>query len=156
MGVEIERKFLVNKEKWASAPKGPGALYHQGYLHTEPGKTIRVRLTPSAGYLTIKGRTVGLTQPEYEYEIPLQDAQELLNLFCTSIVTKTRYRLEVAGKLWEVDEFAEQNKGLLLAEIELATEAESFTLPDWIEEEVTGDKRYSNARLAINPYQTWQ
>jgi CYTH domain-containing protein len=155
MGTEIERKFLVNTEKWASAPKGTGELYQQGYLHTEPGKTIRVRLTDTSGFITIKGRQTGLAQPEYEYTIPRGDAQELLDLFCTAIVIKVRHKVVVEGKVWEVDEFQGHNKGLLLAEIELDTEDETFVLPDWAENEVTSDKRYSNARLVTNPYQSW-
>jgi adenylate cyclase len=156
MGIEIERKFLVNKTKWEASNKGEANHYRQGYMHSDPVKTVRVRLTDTAGYITIKGPTVGMSRPEYEYSIPQQDAKELLDRFCGAIVSKYRYKVYVGNKLWEVDEFQENNAGLIVAEIELQAEDELFELPEWIEKEVTGEKRYNNSKLAIYPYQSWE
>jgi adenylate cyclase len=155
MPVEIERKFLVNHELWGKMVKPQGNHYRQGYLVAEPGKTIRVRVTDRCGYITIKGASVGATRSEFEYEIPKEESQELLDLFSVSELSKIRYNIEFEGKLWEVDEFLGDNSGLLMAEIELASEAESFELPRWIEKEVTGDKRYYNSYLSKNPFSKW-
>jgi adenylate cyclase len=156
MGIEIERKFLVNKEKWNQVIKEEKALFRQGYIVSDPAKTIRVRRTEEVGYLTIKGPAVGLSRPEYEYSIPKEDAQQLLDSFCNSEVSKIRYFIAHNNKLWEVDEFLGQNEGLIVAEIELASEDESFSIPDWIDKEVTDEKKYSNSNLAINPYRNWR
>jgi adenylate cyclase len=155
MGVEIERKFLVNKEKWDAIAKPAKELFCQGYLLTDPIKTIRVRLTNTAGYLTIKGLSVGSTRPEFEYEIPKADAEELLAKFSISGVTKFRYKIPFADKVWEVDEFLQANSGLIIAEIELKSESEHFELPDWIDKEVTGVERYYNSNLSIQPFNKW-
>src|SRR5689334_12726067 len=109
MPVEIERKFLVDKQKWESAEKGNPQFYQQGYLLTDPDKTIRIRTTDESGYITIKGKTTGASRPEYEYAIPKEEAIQLLDQFCTSVITKHRYKLNVVGKLWEVDEFFDDN-----------------------------------------------
>ena len=155
MGVEIERKFLVNKEKWALVEKPKGNLFRQGYLVTDPTKTIRVRITDSSSYLTIKGISVGATRQEFEYEIPKVDAEQLLNQFAVSDVKKIRYEILFDGKIWEVDEFLGENLGLLLAEIELENESEIVELPDWIEREVTNEENYYNSNLSINPFLKW-
>jgi len=155
MGLEIERKYLVNKDKWNLIDKPQGSLYRQAYLLTDPNKTIRVRLSDSKGYLTIKGLSVGATRPEFEYEIPKEDAEQLLDHFTNSEITKIRYKIQYKGKLWEIDEFLGTNSGLLVAEIELVSETEMFELPDWIDEEVTDDKKYYNSNLSINPFSTW-
>jgi adenylate cyclase len=155
MGIEIERKFLVNKEKWSKVVKEEKSLFRQGYIVSDPEKTIRVRLTDSAGYITIKGLSVGASRAEYEYAIPKDDAQQLLDNFCASELSKIRYFITHDDKLWEVDEFLGNNEGLIVAEIELTAENESFSLPDWVESEVTSDKKYSNSNLAINPYKNW-
>jgi adenylate cyclase len=155
MPKEIERKYLVNKEKWAKTHKPKGQLYRQGYILTEPTKTIRVRLTETKGFLTIKGLSVGATRPEYEYEIPVQHAQELLDNFTVSELSKIRYKINFKGKIWEVDEFLGTNVGLLIAEIELKSEDETYELPDWVGEEVTGDDKYYNSSLTVNPFQKW-
>jgi CYTH domain-containing protein len=155
MGVEIERKFLVKKEKWGLIVKEEKSFYRQGYIVSDPEKTIRVRLTDSTGYLTIKGLTVGAARPEFEYPIPKEEAQQLLDNFCESELSKIRYFITYDNKLWEVDEFLGSNEGLIVAEIELTGENESFSLPDWIDKEVTNDKKYSNSNLAINPYKNW-
>ena len=156
MGKEIERKYLVNKEQWLLQEKPSGQLYRQGYLLAEAGKTIRVRQTPDKGYLTIKGKTVGATRLEYEYEIPQAEATELLDNFASAELSKIRYTLVVANKVWEVDEFLGDNAGLLVAEIELTAEDEAFTLPPWAGKEVTGELQYYNANLTTNPYKNWK
>jgi len=156
MGIEIERKFLVNKEKWDQVIKEEKSLFRQGYIVSDPEKTIRVRLTEKEGYLTIKGPAVGLSRPEYEYSIPKEDALQLLDGFCKSEVSKIRYFIDHNDKLWEVDEFLGQNEGLIVAEIELTSEDESFSIPDWIDKEVTDEKKYSNSNLSINPYKNWK
>lgn len=151
MGIEIERKFLVNKEKWQRVEKGDGCNLSQGYISTEPEKTIRVRCNKEKGYITIKGLTVGARRNEFEYEIPLSDAKEIIGLFSVSMINKVRYKIMYKGKLWEVDEFEGSNQGLIMAEIELQSEDEKFDLPEWAEEEVTGDARYYNSSLSVRP-----
>jgi adenylate cyclase len=155
MGLEIERKYLVNKEKWNSIEKPKKTLFRQGYLLTDPNKTIRVRLTDSKGYLTIKGLSVGATRPEFEYEIPRDEAEQLLDNFSVSDLKKIRYEILFKDKLWEVDEFLGDNLGLIVAEIELKSESETFELPDWIDREVTGEEKYYNSNLSINPFVKW-
>jgi adenylate cyclase len=156
MGIEIERKFLVKKEKWAQVIKEEKSLFRQGYIVSDPAKTIRVRLADSTGYLTIKGLSVGASRSEYEYAIPKEDAQQLLDNFCESELSKIRHFITHDGKLWEVDVFLGNNEGLIVAEIELADENDPFSLPDWIDIEVTSEKKYSNSNLAINPYKNWK
>jgi len=155
MALEIERKFLVDHGKWDVLPKPPGTLYRQGYLNDEPGKTIRVRIAGSHGYLTIKGPVVKTVRNEFEFDIPLSDAEAMLGLFCTNIVEKTRYRILFNQKTWEVDVFSGENEGLVMAEIELSTSSESFEKPAWIAREVTDDPRYYNSQLASNPFKNW-
>lgn len=155
MPQEIERKFLPDQEKWAKVPKGTGSFYQQGYLLTDPGKTIRVRVTDTSGYLTIKGKNNGAVRLEYEYEIPREEAIELLAQFADCSLSKLRYRITVGNKVWEVDEFLDQNAGLIVAEIELQDEHEAFELPDWVAVEVTGDERYYNSNLSIKPFSNW-
>ena len=155
MGVEIERKFLVNKEKWELVEKPKGNHFRQGYLVTDPTKTIRVRITDSSSYLTIKGISVGATRQEFEYEIPKIDAEQLLNQFAVTDLIKIRYEILFDGKIWEVDEFLGENLGLLLAEIELENESDIVELPDWIEREVTNEENYYNSNLSINPFINW-
>ena len=156
MGVEIERKFLVDKQAWEMLEKPAGEMYRQGYLLTDPAKTIRVRQTPDKGFLTIKGISVGATRAEYEYEIPFDEAGELLNFFASNCLSKVRYKVTVGNHLWEIDEFLEENAGLLIAEIELNDESELFQLPVWAAEEVTGEAKYYNSKLAIHPYKNWK
>ncbi|RYY72230.1 MAG: CYTH domain-containing protein [Chitinophagaceae bacterium] len=155
MGLEIERKFLIDKTLWEQLPKSPGKLYRQGYLTNDPGKTIRVRQTATTSYLTIKGRNVGAVRPEFEYEIPGEDATELLDKFSHSEISKIRYEIKVGNHTWEVDEFLGENTGLIVAEIELLSEDESFELPAWIGKEVTADNKYYNSQLAAYPYASW-
>ena len=155
MAIEIERKFLVNKDKWNEQSKGKGVFYRQGYILIDPAKTIRVRVGADKGFITIKGASVGASRPEYDYEIPAQDAMEMLDNFCASDVSKTSYKLTYGGKLWEVDEFTGKNEGLIIAEIELRDEQEAIDLPDWIEQEVTDQEKYYNSNLSVKPYNSW-
>jgi adenylate cyclase len=156
MAIEIEKKFLLHEALWARATKPEADYFKQGYLYSDSSKTIRVRVTNSSGYLTIKGKTSGISRPEYEYEIPKQEAEELLTQFAESALEKYRYRLTYASKIWEVDVFEGKNKGLLLAEIELQDENERFELPPWIGQEVTSDHRYNNSYLAKHPFSEWK
>ncbi|MCX6287463.1 MAG: CYTH domain-containing protein [Bacteroidetes bacterium] len=155
MALEIERKFLVDHNKWAELPKPSGTLYRQGYLNDEPGKTIRVRAAGDKGFLTIKGPPLKTVRQEFEFEIPLSDTYEILELFSLRKVEKVRYRILFNQKIWEVDVFDGENEGLILAEIELRQADESFTTPSWIGREVTDDPRYYNSYLASNPYKKW-
>lgn len=155
MGLEIERKFLVNHEKWAVAEKPKAEFYRQGYLLTDPNKTIRVRATDTKGFMTIKGKSEGATRAEFEYEIPKEEAIQLLDMFAVSDLTKYRYKVIFAEKLWEVDVFLDENEGLIVAEIELSSEDESFELLEWAAEEVTGEKKYYNSNLSTLPFRQW-
>ena len=156
MGHEIERKYLVDHEKWQQIEKPIRHLYRQGYLLIDPKKTIRVRLTETSGFLTIKGGSIGATRLEYEYRIPLQEATELLDNFSISELKKIRYKITHANKIWEVDEFLGDNNGLIVAEIELTSEDEHFDIPEWVDKEVTGEEKYYNSNLTIEPYKNWE
>src|SRR5688500_12543499 len=145
MGQEIERKYLVDHNKWQQIDKPTGQLYRQGYLLTDPMKTIRVRQTAEKGFLTIKGLSIGATRPEYEYEIPFDDAKELLDNFSIAELSKIRYKIIFDNKIWEVDEFLGDNTGLIVAEIELTSEDENFGIPAWVDKEVTGQEKYYNS-----------
>ena len=154
MGVEIERKFLVKKELWQALEKPEGTHYRQGYLLNAPDRVVRVRIAGEKGFITIKGAAEGITRAEYEYEIPKGDAEEMLDLFQPEGTEKIRYRIpEDSGAVWEVDEFLGANKGLVVAEIELATEDQHFVRPEWLDMEVTSDERYANSNLALRPIQ---
>lgn len=155
MGLEIERKFLVDKAKWAALVKPEGRLFKQGYILSDEKRTVRVRVTDSAAYLTIKGSTTGITRSEYEYIIPIPDGNEILNDLTVSSIEKLRYHINYNGHLWEVDVFSGNNDGLIVAEIELKTEDEAFDKPAWVLTEVSDDNRYSNASLSVSPYKDW-
>ena len=131
-------------------------LLSQGYLSATENTTVRVRTTADKGFLTIKGKTQGFSRDEYEYIIPLQDAQEMLTMCSDKLVTKYRYTEEHNDMLWEIDVFTDKNEGLIIAEIELTSEEQKFVLPDWVEKEVTGDIRYYNSFLAKTPFSTWE
>ena len=152
MGVEIERKFRVAD---TFRPTGIGIEMTQGYLSRDPNKTVRIRTAGIQGFLTIKGKTEGARRLEYEYEIPLAEAQELLALCDAPLVEKTRYVENYAGHAWEVDVFHGANAGLIVAEIELASETEAFALPPWIGAEVTWLYVYYIAALNSLPYGVW-
>lgn len=154
MAVEIERKFLLQGDGWRGL--APGKHYRQGYLSTVAARTVRVRVIEDSGYLTIKGATSNATRAEYEYVIPVEDAHAMLDTLCERpLIEKTRYRIEYQGMIWEVDEFAGENAGLLLAEVELDSEDQVIALPDWVGKEVTGEPRYYNANLIANPFSQW-
>ncbi|HEY6162349.1 MAG TPA: CYTH domain-containing protein [Bacteroidia bacterium] len=155
MPFEIERKFLVDREKWAGVKPHKSVSMKQGYLLSDGDKTLRVRVAGDQGFVTIKGRTKGLSRPEFEYEVPVNDAEELLKLFGGKLVEKVRHYVQHGKHLWEVDEFSGKNAGLLVAEVELDSEEEKFERPEWIDKEVTTDKRYSNASLAARPFSEW-
>lgn len=155
MAKEIERKFLVKGDRWRDL--AAGVSYRQGYLLRErTGKTIRIRIIGDQAFLTIKGQTKGLTRLEFEYPIPLADAVEMLEkLGDRPQIEKQRYRIPMGGFVWEVDEFFGENAGLIVAEIELNEEAQSFPKPEWISVEVTHASRYFNASLVDYPYSRW-
>ena len=150
MAVEIERKFLVNVEKLPVQILTSGEKISQGYLCTEPARTVRIRIKGSQGFLTIKGVNVGIVRKEFEYPIPLEDAQELLKLCEPNILEKVRYKVDYEGKIWEVDIFKGRHEGLILAEVELSTADEIVSLPNWIEREVSDEPRYFNSNLTRN------
>ena len=154
MGVEIERKFLLQGEAWRGL--GQAVLLRQGYLSSARERVVRVRIEGEQAMLTIKGANVGATRGEWEYPIPLADAAELLDGLCEQpLIEKVRHRIEHAGMVWEVDEFLGANAGLIVAEIELASEDQPFEKPDWIGAEVSGDARYYNANLIRHPFSQW-
>jgi len=154
MGNEIERKFLVNGNQWREGSKPVHIC--QGYLLCEPNRTIRIRLMGEQAFLTVKGRAEGILRPEYEYEIPLADAKELLGLCLQPYVEKNRYNVMHAGMKWEIDEFLMENLGLMVAEIELPSADQQFDLPAWVGAEVSDDPRYSNANLVKHPFSKWK
>ena len=154
MGKEIERKYLIDNDSWREGAYG--TTYRQGYLSTVKERTVRVRTINEKGFLTIKGITIGATRMEFEYEIPAAEATEMLDELCEKpIIEKTRYKIPHAGLTWEVDEFAGVNQGLIVAEVELESEAQAIDLPPWAGKEVSGDPRYYNANLIAHPYTTW-
>jgi adenylate cyclase len=155
MGREIERKFLVADDGWRR-DAGPGVRCRQGYLLTGPACTVRVRVMGEQGFLTIKGRMEGITRAEFEYPVPRVEADEMLDRFCAArLVDKIRYPVLHAGMKWAVDEFLGVNRGLVVAEIELADAGQDFARPPWVGAEVTSDPRYLNANLAQHPFTEW-
>ncbi|MFW5490162.1 MAG: CYTH domain-containing protein [Desulfovibrio sp.] len=154
MAKEIERKFLLVGDDWRELAKG--THYRQGYLNSAKERTVRVRTINDKGFLTIKGITTGATRVEYEYEIPFDECTAMLDdLAEKPLIEKSRYKIEFGGFIWEVDEFFGDNKGLVVAEIELPSEDQQFEKPSWVGEEVTGDPRYFNSNLVNHPYTTW-
>lgn len=152
MAKEIERKFLVLGSEWHT---GNPLRISQGYLSRDKDRTVRVRIAGTQAYLTVKGITTGATRPEFEYEIPLSDAEALLCMCDGPLVEKLRHRVQHGGHAWEIDEFLGENIGLVVAEIELRSEAESFARPPWLAGEVTHDARYFNSNLSTNPFARW-
>jgi adenylate cyclase len=162
LGIEIERKFLVKSSEWRGQTEA--VTYAQGYLATDPERTVRVRIAGSQGFLTIKGATVGCSRPEFEYAIPVADAEAMLSLCCTPPIHKLRYTFTEttttdtatdSSCVWQVDEFLGPNQGLIMAEVELTHPDQVIQLPAWVGVEVTGDPRYYNSSLARYPYQLW-
>ena len=153
MGIEIEKKFLVTT---LPADLSPGVDICQGYLVNSPDKVVRVRIKGEKGILTIKGRAVALVRPEFEYEIPVTDAREMLDRFCDGrIIEKCRHTCVHQGMTWVIDRFSGASQGLVVAEIELSSPDQPFTVPPWAGPEVTQDPRYLNASLANHPYRFW-
>lgn len=154
MGVETERKFLVSGDEWRS--RGVPVPYAQGYLARGNRITVRIRIAGESAFLTVKGPVEGISRPEFEYPVPVEDAREMLNLCPDPVIEKTRSRIPHASHVWEVDEFSGKNSGLVIAEVELSSPDEDVVLPSWIGPEVTGDPRYYNSNLAVHPYRDWQ
>lgn len=154
MGKEIEKKYLVTDDSYKrlAQPK----LYRQGYLSSSPDRVVRVRIVDDKAFITIKGPASGATRDEYEYEIPREDAQEMLNNLCEKpIIEKHRYIIDYSGRKWEVDEFHGENEGLVITEIELEDINQEYEMPLWVGEEVTADQRYANSNLIKNPFSKW-
>jgi CYTH domain-containing protein len=154
--IEIERKFLVKGTTYRKEASSQVRIL-QGFLSTDPDRTIRVRCIGPQGFITIKGRSYdqGTSRQEWEYEIPLKEAEELLSLCTTHPVDKLRHHVQVGAHTFEVDEFAGLNQGLILAEVELRSVSEPFIRPAWLGQEVTGDTRYYNSQLSLKPYTSW-
>ena len=163
MNTEIERKYLVKKSVWRSHKKllesqSPdlGIKYCQGYIPTSNDTTVRLRIIGKQGYLTIKSKAVGITRAEFEYLIPVDEAQEMLNNLCVKpLIEKFRYKINVGNLTWEVDEFLGENAGLIVAEVELEDENQKINLPHWIEREVN-EQKYFNSYLVKHPYSQWE
>ncbi len=146
--MEIERKYLIKNDNWRKLSTKK-IIIKQGYISTNPESTVRIRITDSKSFITIKGKGTELAHPEFEYEIPTKDAEEMFGLFCKNTgIEKIRHIVEYEGHIWEIDEFGGRHKGLVFAEVELKDEEEKVLLPDWIGEEVTGNPRYYNSNLA--------
>jgi len=155
MGLEIERKFLVKSDAWRADVESESHIM-QGYLANNANATVRVRIKGDDAYLTIKGAGLGISRCEYEYPLPVPDAQGMLNeLAVFPPVDKVRYRVRAGHHVWDLDVFSGQNEGLVLAEVELYAEDEVFERPHWLGDEVSGDPRYFNVNLARNPYKHW-
>jgi adenylate cyclase len=155
MGQEIERKFLVTGDGWR-AGASPGADIRQGYMAVGPPVAVRVRLSDGAAILNIKKATLAITRSEYEYPIPASDAEEFLAGLCQgAVIEKTRYKVPGDAVTWEVDVFHGANEGLVVAEVELASENQAFARPAWLGPEVSGDPRYLNTSLCLSPYRDW-
>jgi adenylate cyclase len=145
--MEIERKFLVKEQLWQGIEKPSPSRIVQAYLVNSAEKNVRIRIKGTKGFLTIKGPTQGISRAEFEYEIPLKDADELISTFAEKVIEKFRYEISFKNHLWEVDVFTGKLEGLYLAEIELNSEDEHFELPDWVGEEVSTDPNYYNSNL---------
>lgn len=155
MAKEIERKFLVSEQSYRSLAK-PIPI-RQGFLYNMPEMVARVRIIGDGAFLAIKGQDTGITRDEFEYPIPIADALHMLEHLCIKpLIEKIRYRVMHEGNAWDVDEFLEENAGLVVAEIELKDEGQAFKKPPWIGREVTGDPRYYNASLVRHPFREWK
>ncbi|NOQ69571.1 MAG: CYTH domain-containing protein [Gammaproteobacteria bacterium] len=159
MGIEIERKFLLNNDHWKTAVTKTCVIkqgYLQSGLETSQKSSVRIRISNQQANINIKSVELNMKRQEFEYEIPLDDAEQMLNTLCDDVVIeKTRHYVPYASHMWEVDIFAGENTGLQMAEIELGSVDESFEIPDWIGEEVTNDKHYYNSHLLKAPYKVW-
>lgn len=155
MALEIERKYLLKNDSWKSKADA-GTVIKQGYLNTSKERTVRVRIYGDQGFLTIKGKTENISRAEFEYNIPLEDALELLKMCEKPLIEKTRHLYLEEGNTWEIDVFEGDNKGLEIAEIELKSEDQQFAIPEWIGEEVSGDPKYFNSSLINSPFVDWK
>jgi adenylate cyclase len=156
MAIEIEHKFLLTSEKWRDHVSRSAAM-RQGYLTSNSNSSVRIRISGDKAWLNIKSAIAGNRRHEYEYEIPVHDADEIIASLCRKpLIEKTRHYVHHENHTWEIDEFSGENKGLIVAEIELSKQNEEFTLPVWIGKEVTNDLRYYNNTLAQHPYSTWK
>ena len=144
---EIEYKYLVDKAKWNALEKPKGELIVQGFLHNSKECVVRIRIKGSKGFLTIKGETKGITRKEFEYEIPVAEAQDIIDSFISKSIRKIRYEIPFESHTWEVDVFEGALDGLIIAELEVESESEEFQLPDWVTEDVSHDPNYYNAVL---------
>jgi adenylate cyclase len=154
MGVEIERKFLVKDDSFLKNISG--SRYIQGYLSSNGAVGTRIRIANNKGILTIKSAVKGISRAEFEYEIPLEDAKIMLHTLCLKpLISKTRYKIEYCGLVWDVDVFDGENTGLIMTEVELESETQQVSMPDWVDKEVTGKMRYYNSRLMCYPYSKW-
>ncbi|MEA5582774.1 CYTH domain-containing protein [Nodularia harveyana UHCC-0300] len=154
MPQEIERKYLLKEDSWRESASG--TIYCQGYIATKDQTTVRVRIVGKQGYLTIKGPSVECSRLEFEYLIPVEDAEEMLNTLCQRpFITKTRYKIKWGDLIWEIDEFHGLNEGLIIAEVELTDPEQQIELPPWIGEEVSHDHRYFNSYLVKHPFSEW-
>lgn len=155
MATEIERKFLLKNDRWRTL--ATGVIYRQGYLSRKKEASVRIRIAGNQGYLTIKGLTVGNKRTEFEYPIPVEDAEIMLDTMCDRpLIEKIRYKIQQNGLIWEIDEFLGENQGLILAEVELKEENQVVELPDWIGVEVSDDARYFNINLVKEPFSQWK
>jgi len=154
MGIEIERKFLIDFEAVKSQGFDESFYIKQGYILNSREKVVRVRVTDNKSYLTIKGKNDGASRPEFEYEIPKSDAEGMLKM-CSDILEKTRHIFHIFGDVWEIDEFHGDNEGLVVAECEIPSKDYDLTLPKWVKEEVTDKTQYYNNNLSINPFKEW-
>jgi adenylate cyclase len=155
MAIEIERKFLISSDEWRH-DADDGIQITQGYMGSNEKSSVRIRINGDTANINIKSKKIGRQRSEYEYTIPLDDANEMLTALCDRpYIDKTRYHVNHQGHVWEVDVFAGENEGLVVAELELTTVDETFSLPRWIGEEVTEDPRYYNICLVTNPYKSW-
>ncbi len=155
MGVEIERKFLVVSDSWKPHVVSATRIV-QGYLAHTDTATVRVRVKGEKAYLTIKGTSTGISRSEYEYEIPVPEAESMLSEMAQGpVVDKVRHLIDVDGHTWELDVFAGDNAGLVMAEVELDADTEDFVVPDWAGLDVSDDARYYNVNLASNPFRNW-
>lgn len=155
MAVEIERKFTLKNDNWRKDVQR-SQRYVQGYLAGNDLSSIRVRIAGEKANLNIKSATLGIFRQEYEYDIPLSDAEEMIETLAEKpVIDKVRHFVSFAGKTWEIDEFSGENQGLIVAEVELDSENEQITLPEWVDEDVSQDTRYYNVCLVKNPYKNW-
>jgi len=155
MATEIERKFLLNNSSWQSIAD-EGTVYSQGYLVGSKHASVRVRIQGKRAFLNIKSATIDITRQEFEYEIPMNEATEMLETLCEKpLISKTRYHINNESHLWEIDVFEGDNKGLIVAEIELSDKNEIFSKPEWLGTEVSDDARYYNVNLVKHPFKDW-